>query len=51
MPEPHPSAVRATVVENHDNDYHRLVNTVERHTRSSSDLLFKKKNNGPACRM
>ena len=35
MPEPHPSAVRATVVENHDNDYHRLVNTVERHTRCS----------------
>jgi hypothetical protein len=27
--DPHPSAVGATTVDNGDNDYHRLVNTVE----------------------
>ena len=43
MPEPHPSAVRATVVENHDNDYHRLVNTVERHTRCSAAYCLRRK--------
>ena len=43
MPEPHPPAVRATVVENHDNDYHRLVNTVERHTRCSPAYCLRRK--------
>ena len=27
IPNPHPSAVSATMVDNSDNDYHRLVNT------------------------
>jgi hypothetical protein len=43
IPDPHPSAVRATTVDNHDNDYHRLVNTVERHTRCSASYCLKQK--------
>jgi hypothetical protein len=43
IPDPHPSAVRATTVDNRDNDYHRLVNTVERHTRCSPAFCLKQK--------
>ncbi|CAB4032530.1 ATP-dependent DNA helicase PIF1 [Paramuricea clavata] len=43
VPDPHPSAVRATTVDNRDNDYHRLVNTVERHTRCSPAYCLKQK--------
>ena len=41
--EPRPSAVRATAIDNHDNDYHRLVNTVERHTRCSPAYCLRRK--------
>ncbi|CAB4007737.1 Hypothetical predicted protein, partial [Paramuricea clavata] len=37
IPDPRPSAVSATAVDNGDNDYHRLVNTVER--KKKVDLL------------
>ncbi|XP_028408792.1 uncharacterized protein LOC114531365 [Dendronephthya gigantea] len=52
VPDPHPSAVKATSVDNHDVDYHRLVNSVERHTRCSPAYCLKKKRVGlPAeCR-
>ena len=43
IPQPHPSAVRATTVENRDIDYHRLVNTVERHTRCSPAYCLRRK--------
>ncbi|XP_028417584.1 uncharacterized protein LOC114542031 [Dendronephthya gigantea] len=43
LPDPHPSAVKATSVDNHDVDYHRLVNSVERHTRCSPAYCLKKK--------
>ena len=43
VPEPHPAAIRATAVDNHDNDYHRLVNTVERHTRCSPAYCLRRK--------
>ncbi|XP_028394469.1 uncharacterized protein LOC114518663 [Dendronephthya gigantea] len=43
VPDPHPSAVKATSVDNHDVDYHRLVNSVERHTRCSPAYCLKKK--------
>ena len=43
IPDPHPSAVSATTVDNRDNDYHRLVNTVERHTRCSPAYCLKQK--------
>jgi hypothetical protein len=43
IPDPHPSAVRATTVDNRDNDYHRLANTVERHTRCSAAYCLKQK--------
>ena len=43
IPDPHPSAVSATTVDNRDNDYHRLVNTVEGHTRCSAAYCLKQK--------
>ena len=43
IPQPHPSAVTATTVENRDIDYHRLVNTVERHTRCSPAYCLRRK--------
>jgi hypothetical protein len=43
IPDSHPSAVSATTVDNCDNDYHRLVNTVERHTRCSPAYCLKRK--------
>ena len=43
IPNPHPSAVGATMVDDHDKDYHRLVNTVERHTRCSPAYCLKPK--------
>ena len=43
IPNPHPSAVSATMVDDRDNDYHRLVNTVERHTRCSPAYCLKQK--------
>ena len=51
-PEPHPSAVKPTEVENSDQDYNRLVNSVERHTRCSPAYCLKQKHVGlPAdCR-
>ena len=52
IPQPHPSAVRPSTVEDADADYHRLVNSVERHTRCSSAYCLRQKNVGvPAeCR-
>ena len=47
MPDPHPSAISATLVDNHDSDYHRLVNTVERHTRCSAAYCLKQKTGNP----
>ncbi|CAB4023269.1 ATP-dependent DNA helicase pif1 [Paramuricea clavata] len=41
IPDPHPSAVSATTLDNRDHDYHRLVNTVERHTRCSPAYCLK----------
>ena len=32
MPEPHPAAVRPGTTDDSNADYHKLVNTVERHT-------------------
>ena len=43
IPNPHRSAVSATMVDDRDNDYHRLVNTVERHTRCSPAYCLKQK--------
>ena len=43
IPDPHPSAVSATTLDNRDNDYHRLVNTVERHTRCSPAYCLKQR--------
>ena len=50
--QPHPSAVRPSVVEDADADSHRLVNSVERHTRCSSAYCLRQENVGvPAeCR-
>jgi hypothetical protein len=47
IPDPNPSAVSTTTVDNRDNDYHRLVDTVERHTRCSPAYCLKHS----ACRM
>ena len=41
--QPHPSAVRPSVVEDADADSHRLVNSVERHTRCSSAYCLRQK--------
>ena len=43
IPQPHPSAVRPSAVEDADADYHRLVNSVERHTRCSSAYCLRQK--------
>ena len=43
VPDPHPSAVKATSVDNHDIDNHRSVNSVERHTRCSSAYCLRQK--------
>ena len=43
IPNPHPSAVSATMVDDRDNDYHRLVNTVQRQTRCSPAYCLKQK--------
>ncbi|CAB4017851.1 ATP-dependent DNA helicase PIF1, partial [Paramuricea clavata] len=43
IPDPHTSAVSATTVDNRHNDYHWLVNTVERHTRCSPAYCLKQK--------
>ena len=50
IPQPHPSPVRSSAVD--DPDYHRLVNSVARHTRCSSAYCLRQKNLGvPAeCR-
>ena len=42
IPQPHPSSVKPSAVE--DADYHRLVNSVERHTRCSSAYCLRQKN-------
>ena len=46
IPQPHPSAVRPSAVEDADADadYYRLVNSVERQTRCSSACYFRQKN-------
>ena len=44
IPQPHPSAARPSAVEDADADYHRLVNSVERHTRCSSAYCLRQKN-------
>ena len=43
VPVPHPAAIEPSMVENADVDYHRLVNTVERHTRCSSAYCLRQK--------
>ena len=42
IPQPHPSSVKPSAVEHAD--YHRLVNSVERHTRCSSAYCLSQKN-------
>ena len=44
IPQPHPFAVRQSAVE--DADYHRLVNSIEKHTRCSSTYCLRQKNVG-----
>ena len=43
IPNPHSSAVSATMVDDRDDDYHRIVNTAERHTRCSPAYSLKQK--------
>ena len=52
IPQPHLSAVNLSAIEDADAEYYRLVNTVERHTRSRSAHCLRRKNLGvPAeCR-
>ena len=35
MPEPHPAAVKLGTIDDSNADYHKLVNTVVRHTSCS----------------
>ena len=53
-PEPHPCAQKLNdiVVTSHNDDYHSLVNCVQRHTKCSSAYCLRKKNtqSEPTCR-
>ena len=52
VPNPHPCTVPFRNVQDQDEDYHQLVNTVERHTRCSSAYYLRRKNGEkePSCR-
>ena len=43
MPEPHPAGVRPGTIDDSNADYHKLVNTVERHTRCSPAYCLSQK--------
>ena len=43
--------MKASEIDDHDEDYHRLVNTVERHTRCSAAYCLKKKHAGAPCQL
>ena len=43
-PQPHPSSVKPSAVEDTGADYHWLVNSVERHTKCSSAYCLRQKN-------
>ena len=51
-PDPHPSSVPFRDVEDEDEDYHQLVNSVERHTRCNAAYCLRRKKAGeePSCR-
>ena len=52
LPVPHPSSVPPDKIENHDEDYHNLVNSVQGHTRCSSAYCLRNKtgHQEPKCR-
>ena len=45
VPNPHPCTVPFTHLQDQDEDYHQLVNTVERHTKCSSEYNYDKPKN------
>ena len=52
LPSPHPCAVSLHNVTDLDEDYHNLVNTVERHTRCNAAYCLRQQNvqHTPQCR-
>ena len=51
VPRPHPSAVPIQDIQNEDDDYHALVNSVERHTKCSTAYCLRTKpGKPPTCR-